>query len=497
MDDGRLARGDWLRASEIHQASLARMLAIAQARGRVRAGEGVWVEFEEGTRLVPMVLFGFNWKPADVQEIHAVGAYQTEVLTRHQQRAGLGVPVVVRRRQATNQHAEERFLPKPATFAATVVLRPSAPASGLPASLEFYCPLATENVSVGGRSVPLAADFSAPFAFHYLNSSTERSVRTMFVNPDTPDTAEGLFFLDPYERGKIPVIFVHGLLSSPETWVDLASELRTLPDFDERYQIWAFRYASSAPFLRAGARMRAATREALATIDPNGEDPALRQMVIVGHSLGGLVARLQVTSSGNHLWQAVATRPFAQLEADPQTRTQLAELFFFAPEPHIRRVVFLATPHQGSPWADRIIGQVGASVVHRDANTNHIHDQLVAANPGMFREEMQTRIPTSIDLLKPESQLLAAVRCLPTPASVHTHSVIGTGRTIITDGPADGVVTVASARLPGVASEEYVPVTHTWVHRDPRTVAEIARILREHWAAYVQECAAVAACLSP
>lgn len=43
------------------------------------------------------------------------------------------------------------------------------------------------------------------------------------------------------------------------------------------------------------------------SIDPDGEDPALRNLVLIGHSQGGLLARLMVTDSGTRFWDAVVS----------------------------------------------------------------------------------------------------------------------------------------------------------------------------------------------
>ena len=59
-------------------------------------------------------------------------------------------------------------------------------------------------------------------------------------------------------------------------------------------------------------------------------------------------------------------------------------------------------------------------------------------------------------------------------------SIIGAGKRLRSGEPGDGVVSVASASLAGVASEMMVNATHESLHREPATVAEIVRILRVH-----------------
>jgi pimeloyl-ACP methyl ester carboxylesterase len=286
--------------------------------------------------------------------------------------------------------AEERYLYKPTVFAATAVLFPdvepllvSLPPIASNACLELYNPLTLSEVTLPCGNAPLATDVSAPFAFHAVGDPTSDGVVSWFVNPSHA-AEEGLFALAPYEPGKIPVVFVHGLLSSPRTWVDLANDLRVVPGFNDCFQVWAFRYNTGQPFLAAAARLRQDLDEIVRTVDPEGKDPALRHMVLLGHSMGGLVSKLQVVDSQDELWRAVANRPLEQINADLRSREELAKLFFFGPRVNVRRVVMIATPHRGSPWAKRPVGKLAAHCVRTDPETRARFHRLTASNPGVF-----------------------------------------------------------------------------------------------------------------
>jgi hypothetical protein len=214
--------------------------------------------------------------------------------------------------------------------------------------------------------------------------------------------------------------------------------------------------------------------------DPTGSDPAIARMVLVGHSMGGLVARLQVSYSGDKIWQAVANRPLEQIVAPPRTKMILAEVAYFEPLPQVTRVVYMATPHGGSALATRLVGRVGSRLVELSSETEVGHDQLVRDNPDAFSDEMARRMPTSVDLLEPTSPLLAAIRHLPTAANVRAHSIIGSGYWMPGSGDSDGVVPVVSAQLPGVMSEKMVFARHVQIHRDDEAIGELIRILHQH-----------------
>jgi pimeloyl-ACP methyl ester carboxylesterase len=285
---------------------------------------------------------------------------------------------------------------------------------------------------------------------------------------------------EPYQPGKIPVIFIHGLLSDPKTWTDLFNEVRNQPDLTARFQWWGFQYSTGEPFFTSAAVLRRQLQQARKTYDPQQQDLAFSQIVLVGHSMGGIVAKLQVTDSGNQLWQSAAKQPFETILADDTTRQELREAFFFQPSFDVRRVIYIGTPHTGSAWARRPVGRLGSMLIQPGDETVSRHRHLVDNNPGVFHQELSRRFPTSVDLLNPESALLDATTHLPYAPWVGLHSVIGTGKPMSGGEPADGVVPVSSAQLVGVASEIQVDSKHETLHRNPATIAEVMRILRTH-----------------
>jgi hypothetical protein len=64
-------------------------------------------------------------------------------------------------------------------------------------------------------------------------------------------------------------------------------------------KFWFFQYDSGNPVALSSLLLRAAMTAGLAQLDPGGTDPALRNMVLVGHSQGGLLVKMQVISTGD------------------------------------------------------------------------------------------------------------------------------------------------------------------------------------------------------
>jgi hypothetical protein len=200
-------------------------------------------------------------------------------------------------------------------------------------------------------------------------------------------------------------------------------------------------------------------------------------MVLVGHSMGGLIAKLQVTYSDELIWNRVANRPLDQIITTESTRSLLAETCYFDPLPCVSRVIFIASPHGGSLRSSGLIGRGAALLVEPAPEQASFHQQLLRDNPQTFNPLLQRRFPTSIDMLTPGSPLLDAMRQMRLRPGVQLHSIIGVSHPVSLDGPSDGVVSVHSASHPGCQSVQTINAPHAKVHRAAEASAEIVRIL--------------------
>ena len=206
----------------------------------------------------------------------------------------------------------------------------------------------------------------------------------------------------------------------------------------------------------------------------------LQNLVLVGHSMGGLHAKLQVVDSGTAIWDSIAKRPIEQVTILPEHQSFVRNAFFFEPSPFVKRVVYIATPHAGSGLASRGVGRLASVTVRSPPGPTQVHDAVVALNPDAFWPYFAKKLPTTIDVLEPTSPMLRAVHGLKVPCWVTTHSIIGSAHHSLLAGPDDCVVPVSSARVGGVVSERLVPASHTKVHHHPQTVEELRRILTLH-----------------
>ena len=298
-----------------------------------------------------------------------------------------------------------------------------------------------------------------------------------FRSPQKWQEVGGLYLLEPYRPGAIPVVYTHGLLSDPSTWQKMHARLMADPVIAHRYQFWAFAYPTGPSYLYAAANFREELARVRTTLDPTGSDPALSRAVLIGHSMGGIVSRLQVTDSGTAVWEAVLG-PDAEIE--PQSRAELERLTLFRPQPGITRAVYMAAPHGGSAVARGCLGKIGRKLVVFPNAVLRGYERLRTSPTGELLQ-LPAAPPTSIDHLDPCNPVLRAVRGLPTSPLVRTHTVLGVGED--TDGcDGDGVVSVHSATLPDADSTFAYPAAHTDVQRKLTGTIEVRRILREHLA---------------
>ncbi len=425
-------------AGQVYHAAVTQLVAAGQHFQRFDPRRGLRVWTSGGWCNVATRYQGFVWGPDDVDFLMPVGDYAASELHHLYRNSGLGVAMVA----AHYRRPEERFRRTSQVFAATAVLQPACDGSATPADfvLDLFDPLRISTITTAAGPVSLARDLSAPLV--YRMSQQNRDYVTRFFQPGTTDQNADLFMLEPYQRGKIPVIFIHGLLSDPLTWANLANEIQAQPDLLERYQMWGFEYATGAPFLASAAVLRMQLQEIVATVDPYGTDEAMANMVLVGHSMGGLIAKLQITQSDNQLWEAVSSVPLERIVTSPVARSKLRRSFYFQPSGMISRVVFIGTPHRGSPWARRPVGRLGSLLVEESPLVQSTHDLLVCDNPNAFSREFTRRVPTSIDLLESSSPLLQAIDQLPRDPRVQLHTVYGCGYWILGGGNSDSVVPV-------------------------------------------------------
>jgi hypothetical protein len=209
-------------------------------------------------------------------------------------------------------------------------------------------------------------------------------------------------------------------------------------------------------------------------LDPEGKDPGLKNMVLAGHSQGGLLTKLTVIDSDMKLWPFSV--PPEELDVSSETRDLLTRGLILKPLPFVKEVIFIATPQRGSYQALGLLGDLASWLVNLPGRfTKMSLDILTLQRQGAFLSPF-TGIPTAITNMNPNNRFIKVLSAIPIADGVVAHSIIA----VEGDGPPeegdDGVVKYSSAHIDGVASEKIVRSSHS-TQGHPETIQEVKRIL--------------------
>jgi len=346
-----------------------------------------------------------------------------------------------------------------------------------------FDPYRYETVELGGVDVPLAANFTAGYALWLARFDFSRKALRGVLGRTGGVAAPHVYLMQPYDPDRHVLITLHGLASSPLAWLNVANEILGDEELRRRFQVWQVVYPTNAPIAFNHRNIRTVIEDTLEHFDPTGTAPASGEIVVVGHSMGGVLSRLMVSSSGDRLKPAFIED--TGLEGEPLDRV-LAEFgpyLAFEPMPQVSRAVFIAAPHRGTPFADRRLSRWAANLVLLPYDILDTLTDLNRSLAAIGADQPGTptlRVPNSIENLSDRSLFLRVADTMPISANVQYHSIIAnnTPNRPLEDSN-DGVVPFRSAHLPGAASEKVIESWHS-VQETPAAILELRRILRTH-----------------
>jgi hypothetical protein len=350
----------------------------------------------------------------------------------------------------------------------------------LKGKLEFYTPDSARAVKIAGVDVPIEYETTTALALTLEGSPVWDFEIAGFRSGDftigDANLRQGLFMLHPHRTRRMPLVLVHGTASSPARWAELINELENDRRFWENYEIWLFIYNTGNPVAYSALLLRDALSELVAELDPEGKDPGLANMVVMGHSQGGLLTKMTVIDSGMRLW------PFSvspeELDVSAETRNLLARGLIIKPLPFVKEVIFMATPHRGSYQALGLLGNLASWLVNLPGRFTKMSLDILTLQKQGFVLGPFSGIPTSITNMNPDNRFIKSLAEIPIADGVVAHSIIA----VQGDGPPergdDGVVKYLSAHIDGVASEKIVRSGHS-TQGHPETIQEVKRILIE------------------
>lgn len=356
-----------------------------------------------------------------------------------------------------------------------------------------------DSIEVGPHKVrqPLSANFSSSIAlFWQLSDAAKTKLLGAFL-PEKGLDNMGLYMLEPFDSNKIPVLFTHGLMSNPVTFANLTNRLILDPVIRENFQFWYFGYPSGLPWIVPAKMQREALSAIKETYKGCTNSKTMNNLVMVGHSMGGLITRFNTSTKPWLVLKGMYKVPDGTFEkmtfdnanqilsplvgGNQKAINRIKSTFVFAPPKGVSRIVFMATPHRGSSFADNWIGRLGQSLISLpnrllDEATNIVmmSRDSILLSPEKLDDEI-----TSIRQLSPSSSLISHMYELRCPAHIPVHSLIGDRGKGDSPKSSDGIVEYHSSHLDWSTSEKIIPYGHS-VQDHPDSALEMRRILREH-----------------
>ena len=337
--------------------------------------------------------------------------------------------------------------------------------------LSVYNPYRYKFAHLNQQEYALTANYTAPFAHWLAHNQLGKFGYLSLLDRAESLRMPHLYMLEPYQPHKKVVVLVHGLASSPETWVNLTNNILGDPTLRENYQVWMMAYSTNMPILESRFQIHALLKQAFAQVEPNSN--SAKDAVLIGHSMGGIISRLLV-SDADISKQAIPLMNYEQyirLQQNPI----IAERFQFKPDLPFSRAIFVAAPHRGSDLTDRWYVDIAKKLVKLPTS---FFDQVDVKLDE--KNSTQGLIHSGPDDLSPNSRFMQLTHQVIPKAGMPYHSIIGNAKN--SNDPAqmsDGIVPYASSHLDRAQSEKIFKGGHS-IHAKSETILELRRILHEH-----------------
>ena len=428
------------------------------------------------------------WDPEAFDQL--ISAYEIEAkgLRNFYYTDGLGAALIgVVNEPSEKVHWGELFSGQKAAYPVTAMLVFDPPVKEaaqrhVKGHVTFYNPLTLDHVFLEDQKIPLEVDYSTPLVIQLENIDPSSVGLSSMFNSDKKIDEASLFMLEPYNPDKIPVVMVHGLMSTPVTWIDMFNDLRGQPEIRNRYQFWFFSYPTGLPVLYSSMILRQELLKTQQQLDPDHSNPNFNNMVLVGHSMGGLLSRVMMQDSGDIYYDHFFSKPIEQLSIDESSRELLQENLYFESIPFIQRVVFISAPHGGAPMADYWYSKFANDMIELPGNLVNASKSIVsdtdALNQEVYKKHKKIN-PRSIGNLSATSPFSIAYNQVPVREDVPYHSIIGIRNAETGPGSSDGVVPYESSHIDFAVSERLVASDHQ-APKHPDAIDEVKRILLLH-----------------
>jgi len=463
-------------ACDLYNGSLAEALADSKGNLRIAPAE---VKLPVGSLNFSLDTRKFHHEIKQFENFVSTDRFGIRGLTRRNRESGLGAPII-----AVEKKPAEA--PMYRTSPGALFLRfncrfKDIEEGACTGTLELYSAYNDTEIEVGDNIIPLERDVTVQLAYTIDQPYIQSLGFNEFLH-GTGYIKTGLYPMQPYEPDKIPIVLVHGTFSSPVAWAEMANTLCADPIIARKYQIWNFFYDTGKRLGISAQELRGALNTLVDQMDPEGAHTALHQMVVIGHSQGGLLTKLTAADTGDAFVRLATGKSIAELDVSDEDRARIEKETVFKSLPFVSRVVFISTPHRGSflskNWVRTLILKIITLPLTVVQSTGNLLETLAHAGVSDALSRQLVNM-TSLDVMSTNSPILQTLADIPLAQGIKGHSIIAiNGDEIPPDGD-DGVVRYTSAHVDYVESEFLVRYGHS-CQSHPLVIEEVRRILLEH-----------------
>jgi hypothetical protein len=244
-------------ACDLYNAALDRLIRAARTKDRLQPGNTIELKIQSSTLEMRLELYSESpWKANDIDELIPASNFEVSGLDSRSRRYGLGVPLIAVRKRTSDVASDTGPYPSEMSFPLTAIVRPNRPlrdASNADVgevracTIDLVDPINKRTIGEGQDAIAIEADITTPLAYMWSRTDLNKYQWSGLLRPGKSATRSGLLLIRPYEPDKIPVVMVHGLLSSPLAWIPMLNELLRDPAIQERYQFMLYLYPTGMP----------------------------------------------------------------------------------------------------------------------------------------------------------------------------------------------------------------------------------------------------------
>ena len=334
-------------------------------------------------------------------------------------------------------------------------------------NIHLYNPYRSETVKLLGNTYPLAANFSAGYGLWLAENQLNGVGYLNLLTHQKQAALPKLFMLEPYDPNKRVIIMIHGLASSPATWVNLTNDIFNDDTLRENYQVWQIFYPTNLPILENRYQIQKLIETTYQQTDPTGSHRASRDSVIISHSMGAVIARMMLADdnlldnldalNGQHTLLNSNEREIDVMLRQAFNDPNLAERFQLHHLSQVDTAVFLSAPFQGTDYADRWFTRAIRRIIHLPLNiVKTVTDNLATiATQGELAENPlgALYLQNGASQLSDKSSFIQLTKDLQINNRVTYHSIIASNDEDITQGLAQMQPTDAKIDLSEASAE--------------------------------------------